>query len=192
MCICVSDMIVSEGRMHLGTRVSLWLCLLGGELAQCVGRTWCACILPLDLYVSSYVWICTCVCGSICVYRSGCTFFSVCNFVPASFYVHLPLSACLCHSTLSSFSTPHQSHHLVFQIFFCIYSGILPFSVSSFFSNVFFSWLHSFSLLDYLSLSQLPGSFPNSFLSTLWVPGLSLSSCLVSDRGEPYKSLSFL
>ena len=92
MCICVSDMIVSEGRMHLGTRVSLWLCLLGGELAQCVGRTWCACILPLDLYVSSYVWICTCVCGSICVYRSGCTFFSVCNFVPASFYVHLPLN----------------------------------------------------------------------------------------------------
>jgi len=115
---------------------------------------------------------------------------SLCRSLHLFLWSYLPLSACLCHSTLSSFSTPHQSHHLVFQIFFCIYSGILPFSVSSSFSNGFFSWLHFFSLLVYLCLPQLPSSFPNSFASMPWAPGLSLSS--VSHRSEHYKSLSFL
>lgn len=93
MCVCVSNMIVSEGQMHLGTRVSLWLCLLGEELAKCVGRAWS----PL-----SWLWICMCLhmCGSVhvsvdphvCIGLGVYSSVSVCIFVPASFYVHLPLN----------------------------------------------------------------------------------------------------
>ena len=130
MCVCVSDMIVSEGQMHLGTRVSLWLCLLGGELARYVGRAWSACILALDLYVSSYVWICTCVCGSTCVYRSGCTFFSVCLHLCSCFFLCASPSESLypwvwlTHSFLGYTYLPPYSHERVSNPLMSLSAGL--------------------------------------------------------------------
>ena len=116
---------------------------------------------------------------------------SLCRPLHTFLWSYLPLSTCLCHSTLSSFSTPHQSHiwfsryiSVSIQVF---YLFLFP-AVSPMF---FFSWLHFFSLLVYLCLSQLPGSFPQlsfSALGSRFEPQL----CFVSHRGEPCKSLSFL
>ena len=116
--------------MHLGTRVSLWLCLLGGELAKCVGRAWSACILALDLYVSSYMWICTCVCGSTCVYRSGCTFFSVCLHLCSCFFLCASPSESLypwvwlTHSFLGYTYLPPYSHERVSSPLMSLSAGL--------------------------------------------------------------------
>lgn len=77
--------------MYPGTCLSVALFHWGGEaeLGECMGRAWSACILPLGLYMSPYTWMCTCVCGSVCVHRSGGAFLCVCIFVPASMCISL-------------------------------------------------------------------------------------------------------